>query len=190
MNMNHLRMGSGKPLLLIHGLGGSARSWSTICSALAERREVIAVDLPGFGATPPLAGETSIRSLSDAVTAFLDAQGLRGIDAVGSSMGARLVLELARRGGVLGSVVSLDPGGFWRGWERTRSSPRSGFRFARCVYCSRSCRPSLAARSRGRCCWRSFPGDLGPSIRCRSRRNAQLRARTGIRRIASSACLR
>lgn len=119
MKMNHLRMGTGKPLLLIHGLGGSARSWSTVFPGLAERREVIAVDLPGFGATPPLAGETSIRTLSDAVTAFLDAQGLRGIDAVGSSMGARLVLELARRGGgVLGSVVSLDPGGFWRGWER------------------------------------------------------------------------
>jgi pimeloyl-ACP methyl ester carboxylesterase len=33
-------------------------------------------------------------------------------------MGARLVLELARRASV-GSVVSLDPGGFWQGWERT-----------------------------------------------------------------------
>ena len=33
-------------------------------------------------------------------------------------MGGRLVRELARRGGVVGSVVSLDPGGFWRGWER------------------------------------------------------------------------
>lgn len=118
MEMNHLRSGTGKPLLLIHGLGGSARSWSTVWPALAEQREVIAVDLPGFGATPPLQGETSIRSLGDAVTAFIDAQGLRGIDAVGSSMGARLVLELARRGGVLGSVVSLDPGGFWLGWER------------------------------------------------------------------------
>ena len=118
MEMKHLRSGSGKRLLLIHGLGGSARSWSTIWTALAERREVIAVDLPGFGDTPQLAGETSIRSLCDAVTAFIEAQGLRGIDAVGSSMGARLVLELARRGGVLGSVVSLDPGGFWRGWER------------------------------------------------------------------------
>ena len=118
MEMNHLRSGSGKPLLLIHGLGGSARSWSTIWTALAARRDLIAVDLPGFGDTPPLAGETSIRSLSDAVTAFIDAQGLRGVDVVGSSMGARLVLELARRGGVVGSVVSLNPGGFWRGWER------------------------------------------------------------------------
>ena len=118
MKMNHLRSGAGKPLLLIHGLGGSARSWSTIWTALAASRDLIAVDLPGFGDTPPLAGETSIRSLSDAVTAFIDAQGLRGIDVVGSSMGARLVLELARRGGVVGSVVSLNPGGFWRGWER------------------------------------------------------------------------
>src|SRR5688572_17332855 len=70
MKMNHQRLGTGKPLLLIHGLGGSARSWSTIWTALAERREVIAVDLPGFGGTPQLAGETSIRSLCDAVTAF------------------------------------------------------------------------------------------------------------------------
>jgi len=118
MKMNHLRSGTGKPLLLIHGLGGSARSWSTIWKPLTACHDVIAVDLPGFGATPPLRGETSIRSLCDAVTSFIDTQGLRGVDAVGSSMGARLVLELARRGGVLGSVVSLDPGGFWRGWER------------------------------------------------------------------------
>ena len=118
MEMKYLRSGSGKPLLLIHGIGGSAKSWSTIWPALAERRDVIAIDLPGFGDTPRLAGETSMRTLSDAVTSFIDAQGLRGIDVVGSSMGARLVLELARRGGVVGSVVSLDPGGFWRGWER------------------------------------------------------------------------
>lgn len=78
---------------------------------------MIAVDLPGHGATPPLAGEVSISTLSDAVTDFLKAHDLLGIDVVGSSMGARLVLELARRGGVVGAVVSLDPGGFWRGWE-------------------------------------------------------------------------
>ena len=116
--MHFERSGRGKPLLLVHGLGGHAGSWAPIRGALAAQRELIAVDLPGFGRTPQLAGETSIATLADALTGFLDAQGLRGIDAVGSSMGARLVLELARRGGVLGAVVSLDPGGFWRGWER------------------------------------------------------------------------
>jgi pimeloyl-ACP methyl ester carboxylesterase len=115
--MRHMRLGAGRPLLLVHGLGGSRRSWTPILDALAAEREVIAVDLPGHGATPPLTGEMSIRTLADAVTGFLAAEGLTGVDVAGSSMGARLVLELARRG-VVGAVVSLAPGGFWRGWER------------------------------------------------------------------------
>lgn len=116
--MHSTRRGTGPPILLVHGLGSSARSWSPIMDALAAHRHVIAVDLPGFGTTPPLVGEVSIRTLADALTDYLRGEGLLGIDAVGSSMGARLVLELARRGGVLGGVVSLDPGGFWQGWQR------------------------------------------------------------------------
>lgn len=115
--MNYIRRGAGKPLLLIHGLGGSWRSWQTILDALALERSVIAVDLPGHGETPSLRGATTIASLADAVTEFLDENDLTGVDVVGSSMGARLVLELARRGGVVGGVVSLDPGGFWQGWQ-------------------------------------------------------------------------
>ena len=115
--LRHVRRGAGKPLLLVHGLGGSWRSWTPILDALAAEREVVAVDLPGHGETPPLRGESSIATFADEITRFLDAQGLTGVQAVGSSMGARLVIELARRG-VVGGVVSLDPGGFWRGWER------------------------------------------------------------------------
>lgn len=74
--------------------------------------------MPGFGETLPLPGEVLIRTLADALTDFLRANALTGVDAVGSSMGARLVLELARRGSVLGAAVSLDPGGFWDDWER------------------------------------------------------------------------
>ena len=116
--MQSTHQGTGPPLLLVHGLGSSARSWAPIVDALAAHRHVIAIDLPGFGKTPPLTSEVSIRTLCDAITDYLRAEGLLGIDAVGSSMGARLVLELARRGGVLGTVVSLDPGGFWEGWQR------------------------------------------------------------------------
>lgn len=116
--MHYIRRGSGKPLLLIHGIGSSWRSWQLIIEDLvAAGREVIAVDLPGHGETPPLPGEVSIRTMANAVTDFLKTHDLLGVDVVGSSMGARLVLELARRGGVVGAVVSLDPGGFWRGWE-------------------------------------------------------------------------
>ena len=117
MKMNGIRRGTGRPLLLIHGLGGTWRSWRPVLGQLAAQREVIAVDLPGFGKTPALPGPVSIATLADAVTDFLDAHDLRGVDVVGSSMGARLVLELARRS-VVGATVSLNPGGFWQGWER------------------------------------------------------------------------
>jgi len=111
------RDGTGRPLLLVHGLGGSRHSFDPITSALAAEREVIAPDLPGFGATPPLRGEVSIATLADALEHFLVAHDLEGVDCAGSSMGARLVLELARRGKV-GAVVALDPGGFWNDRER------------------------------------------------------------------------
>jgi pimeloyl-ACP methyl ester carboxylesterase len=68
--MHHIRRGSGQALLLIHGLGGRWQSWNPILNDLAAQREVIAVDLPGFGQTPRLHGETSIRTLADEVTAF------------------------------------------------------------------------------------------------------------------------
>jgi pimeloyl-ACP methyl ester carboxylesterase len=116
MQMHHVRRGAGKPLLLVHGLGGSGQSWETILDGLAAEREVIAVDLPGFGRTPPLRGEVSIATLTDAVASFIGQQGLTGVDTVGSSMGARMVLELARRG-VGGTAVALDPGGFWSAGE-------------------------------------------------------------------------
>lgn len=117
MEMNYIRRGAGKPLVLIHGIGGSWRSWQTVFDDLALERDVIAIDLPGHGKTQPLRGETTIATLADSVVEFLDQNNLIGVDVVGSSMGARLVLELARRGDTVGSAVALNPGGFWQGWQ-------------------------------------------------------------------------
>lgn len=110
--MHARRTGFGRPLLLVHGLGSSHRNWDPILARLAAQHEVIAVDLPGHGRTPPLATPTTIASLADELQRFLQDEDLDSIDLVGSSMGARLVLELARRGHT-GRVVALDPGGFW-----------------------------------------------------------------------------
>jgi len=67
-------------LLLIHGLGSSWRSWSPILPALEAEREVVAVDLPGFGETPALAGEVSIARLGDALGDFISGHDLDGVD--------------------------------------------------------------------------------------------------------------
>ncbi|MDQ1112375.1 pimeloyl-ACP methyl ester carboxylesterase [Microbacterium testaceum] len=117
MTLNHVRRGTGSPLLLVHGLGAGWRSWTPILDELARHREVIAVDLPGFGETPPLPGDVSIATLADSVADFIREQGLEGVSTVGQSMGGRIVLELARRG-VGGDSVALDPGGFWSPRER------------------------------------------------------------------------
>lgn len=118
MTIRHVRLGSGKPLLLVHGLGSSGRSaWTTIMKALAGRREVIALDLPGHGDSPAEADSGTFAGVARSLDHWLESEGLAGVDMVGSSLGGRLVLEMARRGRT-GAVVALDPGGFWKGWER------------------------------------------------------------------------
>ena len=165
--MNFLRKGSGPPLLLIHGLGGNRFSFQTILDDLAVHREIIAVDLPGFGDTPRLQSKTSISALADEVTKFLKENDLMGIDAVGSSMGARLVLELARRGGIVGAVVALDPGGFWKGWERHffYSSIYASIRIVRTLH---KALPKITRSAAGRLMlfaqFSAKPSKLSPSV--------------------------
>ena len=111
------RRGAGKPLLMIHGLGGHWQSWEPIVPALTQSRELLLFDLPGHGTSAAEASSGTFAGLVDSVERMIEREGLRGIDLVGSSLGARIALELARRGGT-GAVVALDPGGFWEGWER------------------------------------------------------------------------
>ncbi|WP_420606501.1 alpha/beta fold hydrolase [Novosphingopyxis sp.] len=110
--------GSGSKLLLVHGLGGNGRSWSPIVPLLAGQREVFTIDLPGHGDTAARADSGTFAGLADDLQEYIEQNGLTSIDVAGFSLGGRLVLEMARRGCV-GNVVALNPGGFWRGWERT-----------------------------------------------------------------------
>lgn len=117
MTLTSVTTGSGAPLVLVHGLGGRRQSWDPVLPALAAQRQVVALDLPGHGTSASLTGGLTFERLCDALQEHLVAEGLSGADLVGSSMGARMVLELARRG-VGRHVVALDPGGFWNPAEK------------------------------------------------------------------------
>ncbi|QMU77802.1 alpha/beta hydrolase [Streptacidiphilus sp. PB12-B1b] len=113
------REGSGSPLLLLHGIGHHWQAWQPVLPALAERHDVIAVDLPGFGASPALpAGASyqlgSVVPLLGRVCADL---GIERPHVAGNSLGGLLALELGRSG-LARSVTALSPAGFWKPWER------------------------------------------------------------------------
>jgi pimeloyl-ACP methyl ester carboxylesterase len=93
--------------------------WKPVLSALAAEHDVIAVDLPGFGASAPLpAGHApTVERVTDAVAEFAAALGLERPHVAGNSMGGGIALELARTGRAR-SATALSPIGFWRGRDR------------------------------------------------------------------------
>jgi pimeloyl-ACP methyl ester carboxylesterase len=105
----HDRSGSGPPLLLVHGLGSCKEMWRPVTPLLARAHEVIAVDLPGFGASPP--GPRTVAGLADAVADFADALGLDRPAVAGNSMGGGIALELGATGRVR-SACAVSPIGF------------------------------------------------------------------------------
>jgi pimeloyl-ACP methyl ester carboxylesterase len=114
--LNHVRRGHGDPLILLHSLGGSLVQWSPVMDRLAAEREVIAVDMPGFGESAELPEGVSPRAanLATAVLDFYDALGIDGKPAVaGISLGAWVAIECARQGAA-SAAVALCPAGFWK----------------------------------------------------------------------------
>lgn len=98
--------------MLLHGLGEDSSAWSPVVPVLAGRHEVFLLDLPGFGASPPLPPGVLPTSgaLAQAVAAELDRLGLAAPHVAGVSLGGRVALELARRGRAR-SVVAIAPNG-------------------------------------------------------------------------------
>jgi pimeloyl-ACP methyl ester carboxylesterase len=118
VELDHHRGGSGDPLVLIHGIGHTWRGWTPMLPLLEESFDVLAVDLPGFGYSPPLpAGvESSPETLADAVERAMDAAGWDAAHLAGNSLGGWVSLELARRGRAA-TVTAISPAGLAWGRE-------------------------------------------------------------------------
>lgn len=114
MTLNLHREGSGEPLLLIHGIGSDLHVWEPVLSELGSHFDVIAVDLPGFGESPPLpAGVTPTpAALASAVAELLDELGLDRAHLAGNSLGGWVALELGVAGRAR-SVSGICPAGLW-----------------------------------------------------------------------------
>jgi pimeloyl-ACP methyl ester carboxylesterase len=113
------RQGAGEPVVLLHGLGSHRLAWDPVVPLLTGHREVIAMDLPGFGQSPDLYPGVP-RDLATAVGwlgSVFTALDLERPHVVGHSLGGLIALRLGQAG-LARSVTALAPAGFWTGAER------------------------------------------------------------------------
>lgn len=126
--------------MLLHPLGADRHIWRPLIPLLAPHRELVAVDLPGFGDSPPLDSRrppTPAR-LAVAVVGLLGALGMDGGRAhmVGNSLGGWIALEVAAAGHAA-TVTAIAPAGLWP--QPLRPKPELARRLAR------SAEPALSA---------------------------------------------
>ena len=92
-------VGSGPPLLLLHGFTGSTASWEPVRAALADRHATIAIDLPGHGRTdaPGDVERYRLDRFADDLAEILDQLGITRVAVLGYSLGGRAALRFALR---------------------------------------------------------------------------------------------
>lgn len=111
--ISHRRLGEGPPLLLVHGLGGSAANWDPVLELLEPHRELIVVDTPGFGETPLAEGFVpSAVNVGRALIELCTDLGIERPHVAGNSLGGWTALEMAADDSVA-SACAISPAGLW-----------------------------------------------------------------------------
>lgn len=119
VSVAHERAGKGEPLLLLHGIGHHLQAWDPVFGLLATEYDVIAIDLPGFGASPALPDGLAYNASTvvSALGVLCETLEIERPHVAGNSLGGLLALELGREK-LVRSVTALSPAGFWSPAER------------------------------------------------------------------------
>lgn len=91
----YVQKGSGPVLLLIHGMAGALGTWRSVIDPLARNATVLAVDLPGHGASSPGGGDYSLGSLAAGLRDVLTALGHDRATLVGHSLGGGIAMQFS-----------------------------------------------------------------------------------------------
>jgi pimeloyl-ACP methyl ester carboxylesterase len=168
VDLDHHRGGSGEPLVLLHGIGHTWRGWKPMLPHLEATFDVLALDLPGHGHSPPFptGTDSTPEALADAVERTMDDAGFQTAHMAGNSLGGWIALILARRGRAR-TVTALSPAGLAHAREKdlgkgvllamrwlARNMPAS-----EALLRNRVGRTLFAGPTLGRP-WRADPGDL------------------------------
>ena len=99
LRLRYLTLGEGDsvPVLLLHGFGADLNAWMFTQPALADGRQVIALDLPGHGGSGKQLDRADAESLAAIVEHALNALGIERLHLVGHSMGGGIAISFAVR---------------------------------------------------------------------------------------------
>jgi len=95
INLYYETHGTGRPLILLHGGLGSGEMFGPVLPMLAERHQVVAVDLQGHGRTADIERPIDVRLMAGDIAALIDHLGLDKPDVVGYSLGGGVALQTA-----------------------------------------------------------------------------------------------
>lgn len=146
------RSGSGEPMVLIHGITDTWRTWELMLPYVEPHHNALAITLLGHSGGRALAeeGRATLAELTDEAERDMDAAGIERAHLVGNSLGGWIVLELAARGRAL-SVVALSPAGGWDPGNRwALAAYWQLIAIQRSPALTKSVALALAARPRGR----------------------------------------
>lgn len=102
--------GTGRPLLMVHGLGGNALNWMAVGPDIARTHRALALDLAGFGQTPLYGRAATVGANVDLVHEFIQKVVGAPVLLMGNSMGGHIaVIEAAAHPESVRSMVLVDP---------------------------------------------------------------------------------
>lgn len=96
MQLYFQKMGSGSPLLILHGIFGSGDNWLTLGKRFAEHYTVYLIDQRNHGQSP-WSDDFSYSYLADDLKAFMDEQGIKKAHILGHSMGGKVSMLFSQR---------------------------------------------------------------------------------------------
>jgi pimeloyl-ACP methyl ester carboxylesterase len=112
--INYSRLGTGRPLLLLHGLLGGSFCWRRNMEALSQRHTVFALDLPGHGENDALRHvDCSMLAQENRILSFMERLKLDAFDVVGCSWGGAIAMLLAAQSAKVRSLVLAAPVNPW-----------------------------------------------------------------------------
>ena len=102
--------GDGRPMLMVHGLGGNALNWMAVAPELANQYHAIAIDLAGFGQTPLYHRSATVGANAALVHRFIETVIGQPVALMGNSMGGHIsILEAAEHPQWVTECILVDP---------------------------------------------------------------------------------